>query len=391
MILGFKSSIQREADRFFKELSNSEFNIREVTKGGFSRARSKLNPWAFQRLNEITCGTFYQKAPFHTWHQKRLLAIDGSRLMLPNHPSIIEKYGSRGFGPKADSTRSMALVSMLYDPLNQLVLTAEIAPDTSSENDLLLKHLPCINTGDILLLDRGYPCFWLLFLLSAKRIDFCVRLKDNWWVKVNEFVKSKESEIIVCFKLPKKDYKKLEDYPDIRTKEIKCRLIKVLLPTGETEILCTSLLDSSVYKQEEFKALYHCRWGEEECFKLLKSRIEVERFSGKTALAVEQDFHAKIFMLSLAAAYGHPIEQKVREEYKADENRKHSQKINRTNALAMTRNMVIEVFLKKMARKALEAFDNIVFKTREIIRPNRSSKRKHRQKKPYNMNYKPLG
>ena len=311
--------------------------------------------------------------------------------MLPNHPSIVEKYGTHEFGPKADSTRSMAVASMLYDPLNQLVLTAEIAPYASSENDLLLTHLPKINSGDLLLLDRGYPCFWLLFLLSAKRIDFCVRLKDNWWVKVNEFVKSTESEKIVCFKLPKKDYRKLEEHPAIRTQEIKCRLIKVFLPTGETEILCTSLLDSTEYKQEEFKALYHCRWAEEECYKLLKSRIELERFSGKTALAVEQDFHAKVFMLSLAAVYGHPIEQKVREEYKADQNRKYDQKINRTNALSMTRNMVIEVFLKKMVQKALLAFDSIVFKTREIIRPNRSIKRKHRPKKLYNMNYKPLG
>ena len=40
--------------------------------------------------------------------------------------------------------------------------------------------------------------------------------------------------------------------------------------------------------------------------------------------------------------------------------------------------------------KAIEAFDEIVFKTREIIRPNRKEKRNHKQKKPYSMNHKPL-
>ena len=47
MIIHFKSSIQRELDSFFKAVSQSDFKIREVTKGAFTQARAKLNPWAF--------------------------------------------------------------------------------------------------------------------------------------------------------------------------------------------------------------------------------------------------------------------------------------------------------------------------------------------------------
>ena len=65
MILGFKTSIQREADRFFKELLMQDFNIRSVSKGAFGKARSKLNPEVFKRLNEIACKGFYEGAPFH--------------------------------------------------------------------------------------------------------------------------------------------------------------------------------------------------------------------------------------------------------------------------------------------------------------------------------------
>lgn len=89
-----------------------------------------------------------------------------------------------------------------------------------------------------------------------------------------------------------------------------CRLNKVVLEIGEKEILCTSLLDDKEYKHEEFQGLYYLRWNIEEAYKLLKSRIEVERFSGKTALAIRQDFYAKIFLMSLTAAYAHPIEEK---------------------------------------------------------------------------------
>ena len=105
---------------------------------------------------------------------------------------------------------------------------------------------------------------------------------------------------------------------------------------------------------------------------------------------MRQDFHAKVFFMTLCAAYAHPIEEKVIEEYKADEQRKHDQKINRTNALAATQEMLIGLFIRKQYQKAIKAFDDIVGKTREIIRPGRSEPGKTRPKKPYSMNYKRL-
>lgn len=386
----FKSSVQRELDRFYKAVSQSDFNIRQVTKGAFTQARAKLSHWAFQRLNEVSANVFYQQAEYYVWHGMRLLSIDGTRLMLPNHPSIIEEFGQQQFGPKADCPRSMAMGSMLYDCLNQVTIDAQLAPYASSERDLLMLHLDKVNSGDMLLLDRGYPCFWLLFLLKAKLIDFCVRLKDDWWLKVKDFVESDEIERIVTFSLPKKDRNKLADYPHMYDTEITCRLIKIELDNGEKEILCTSLLDQNQYPHEDFVQVYHYRWNEEEAYKLLKSRIELENFSGKTAKAVRQDFHAKVFLMTLCAVYAHPIEEKVIEEYKADEKRKHNQKINRTNALAATQDVLIGLLVRKQYRKALQAFDEIVAKTREIIRPGRSEPRRKKPKRPYSMNYKRL-
>ena len=390
MIINFKSSIQRELDRFFKALDQSDFNIREVTKGAFTQARAKLNPWAFGRLNEVAVNSFYDGAQYYGWYGMRTLAVDGTRLVLPNHPSVVEEFGVHQFGPKADSPRSLAMGSMLYDVFSQITLDARLAPYASSERDLLMEHLDKVESGDLLLLDRGYPCFWLLFLLKAKEIEFCVRLKENWWLKVKDFTDSDEIERIVTFRLPGKDRKKLADFPHMQDATLTCRLIKVELENGEKEILCTSLTDSEKYLYEDFKELYHYRWNEEEAYKLLKARVELENFSGKTARAVRQDFYAKVFLMTLCAAYAHPIEEKVVEEYKADQNRKYDQKINRTNALSMTQDILIGVLIRKQFKKALNAFDNIVANTREIIRPGRSNPRNKKPKKLYSMNYKRL-
>ena len=182
----------------------------------------------------------------------------------------------------------------------------------------------------------------------------------------------------------------MADYPEITDTTITCRLVKVILEDGTVEILCTSLLDRVKYPYEEFGALYHYRWNNEEAYKLLKCRAEVENFSGKTAIAVKQDFHSKVFLMSLSAAYAFPIEEKVRQEYKADDNRKWNQKINRTNALSATQDILISVFLKHQFGRALKAFDVLVEKTREIIRPGRTVVRKIKPKRPYSITYKRL-
>lgn len=389
-ILFTKSAIQRDLDRFFKSLSQSDFNIRTVTKGAFTQARAKLNYWAFQRLNEVAVNTFYQGAEYYVWYGKRLLAVDGTRFVLPNHPSVREEFGQHNFGPHADSPRSLAMGSMLYDCLNQITLDAQIAPYASSERDLLMEHLAKVEPGDMLLLDRGYPCFWLLFLLKAKGIDFCVRLKNDWWLKVKAFTESDKKEAVVQFSLPKKDRKKLADYQHMWDEELTCRLIKVELDNGEIEVLCTSLLDQKQYTHQDFVDLYPFRWSEEEAYKLLKCRIELENFSGKTAKAIKQDFHAKVLLMTLCAAYAHPIEEKVTQEYKADEQRKYDQQINRTNALAVTQDILVGVFIRKQFSRAMQVFDHLVENTREIIRPGRSEPRNKKPKKIYSMNYKRL-
>jgi hypothetical protein len=389
-IMGCKSALQRELDRFYTKLFDKDFNIREVTKGALTQARAKLNPWAFKRLNQVALESFYRDANYFVWGQKRLLAVDGTRLMLPNHPSIVAYFGQQGYGPNGDCMRSMANVSILYDVLNQVAIDSEMAPLSCSEQSLLLKHLCYITKDDLLLLDRGYASRWLFFLLKAKEIDFCIRLKTSGWKQVEYFVNSGEAEQEIWFELPEKDKDKLSEYPDIAAQKLALRLVRVELPNGEVEVLCTTLHDKEKYPAHEFGELYHNRWQEEEAFKLLKSRAELEKFSGITSRAVQQDFYSKIFMITMCAAFAHPVEEKVRAEYRAAGIEEKAIKINRTNALAMLVDMIVPFFLKKKFERGLQAFDNIVSQTKEIIRPGRSEPRHKKQKKPFHTNYKPL-
>jgi hypothetical protein len=384
-----KRAIQRELDSFFGKILQDDFDIRAVTKGAFTQARAKLSPEVFVHLNRRVIEEFYGSTEVYAWEGMRILSVDGTRLMLPNHPSVRSDFGVHGFGPHAESERSLATCSLLYDTLNKVTLDARIAPYSSSEASLLDEHMDSMLEDDLLLLDRGYPSFKLIFKLRARGVHFCMRMKTNWWKIVDEFTCSLDKSVIVKVKLPKKDHKALSDYPDLVHKEISCRLVKVVSPKGIV-VLCTSLLDEKQYPTEVFQSLYDFRWEEEETYKMLKCRVEVEDFTGKTSRAVQQDFHAKILMMNLCAMFVHPIDEKVREEFKAGGTRKRGQKINWTNALSVTKNLLVGIFCKKQVEQSLDRLDDLVYKTREVVRIGRHAQRKPRPKRQYYLNYKAL-
>jgi hypothetical protein len=376
-------------DSFFKDTENEHFNIRRITKSGFSRSRRKLAPEAFLELNDIIWRDFYKKLDYLGYHGHKMLAAGGTFL---NLPSIHEEFDRRGMGrgKKKDLPKSMCLLSALYDPVNYLTLDVQTGPTDGSEQELLLKHLPKVERRDILLLDRGYPGTALFPGLQSKGIHFIVRMREHW-LPVKEFRESHKRDTIVTTTVPDKYFESYkQQFPSMK-KEIKCRLVKIALENGQDEILATSLLDTAKYKLPEIGELYQIRWRTEEGYKMYKVRVQVEAFSGKTTTAIKQDIYAKAMMMTLCAALAFPIEERVIAECSVGKRNgkvKHGRKINRTFAYWSPKCIVIGMFIKKTRRSALSVFDRQVAANTEIVRPGRHHKRKRRPPRLYHMNYK---
>lgn len=386
---GLTRSIQRELNSFYQKITGSDFSLQHVTKGAFTQARAKLKPTAFAELNQVGIQSFYKNAPYKTWRGFRLLSVDGSTAVLPKHQSIVTEFGITNFGPYADSPRSVARISMLYDVLNFTTLDARIDRYDTCERALAKQHFDYIEpVKDLLLLDRGYPSLPLMFEMQQRGIDYCIRMREDWWLEVRHMIAAGQRDKIVTFKLAAKDKGLLKQY-STATDKIQCRLVVVDVPGGGTEVLCTSILDKEKLPYESFAILYHYRWNIEEGYKLYKNRMQLESFSGKTSHAVKQDFFAKVFMMTTTAVLAFPVDEKIKQE---EENgrRKHPNKVNRTNALSLVKEIISSVIIGKMIKPALVAVDKILKSTTEIIRPNRKFPRNKIKKKPPSMNYKQL-
>ncbi|MBF0139822.1 MAG: hypothetical protein HQL74_06030 [Magnetococcales bacterium] len=81
----FKCSLQNKLDHFFQVIGVAEFGERFVTNAALSKARKKLKAFAFVELNNKSLDAFHKENSIQKkWHGFRLLAIDGSKVELPN-------------------------------------------------------------------------------------------------------------------------------------------------------------------------------------------------------------------------------------------------------------------------------------------------------------------
>jgi hypothetical protein len=92
--------------------------------------------------------------------------------------------------------------------------------------------------------------------------------------------------------------------------------VRVDLPSGEPEVLVSSLTDLQAYPTALFTDLYHQRWGVEEDYKVLKSRLNIENYSSVSVEGALQDLHAKLLTKNLAASAIHDAKRKIKKPRK---------------------------------------------------------------------------
>jgi len=378
MIIAFlinfvKNSLQCELDNFFASLSGSCELLRKVTKSAFSQARSKLNPSAFIALNHCLI-QFTQRHCFQCrWRGFRIIAGDSSGLRLPNHLSLAQHFGLHG--TDAGCPYVVAKAFGLLDVTNKIIIHGQLAPHASCERTLLINSLSHLDPQDLLVLDRGFPAFWVFAALYQHQQAFCARIDNNGFAFVNKFLRSRKNDSVVTMS-PSYEAKKRCKELNLPVTPIQLRLIRIRRPKGKTQVLATSLLDQHAFPAQEFADLYHQRWGIEEWFKILKCRLLVEQFSGLTPLAIEQDFHAKIFAANLCACLSQEAQALVSS---AKQSR---YRVNFSYALSACKNVLPRFLLNQFSPNNLHSLIALISNTLERCRPMRSYPRRHRPIKP---------
>jgi Transposase DDE domain len=387
LMSNLQKAIQREIALFKDAIEFDGGSIPEVSKAAFCKARNKLKPTVFVALSDIVLDEFYQSELVQRWRGYRIIGIDGSTGELPNSYQIQDKYGVFKY---RDDGKAICMGRMLlvHDTLNHMTLAGSIDKMEESETSMLWQCLPGLdlNKKDLLVFDRYYASHLLFFYLQKRGVQFCFRMKKNWWKVVESFYNSGKDSKVVTLELPAKDKAQATTLGITKTK-LKCRLTRIELEGGETEILLTSLLNEEILSVADTKELYGLRWPVEDAYKTFKHRVCVENFSGKSAKSVLQDFYVKIFIMNLTAAAVRPINDVLK---KPSVKLKYTYQVNLIEAIATMKRAVVSFFITKHISKALKRLFERMSNITEPVRPGRKFKRKHLPKRKHHMNYKPV-
>jgi len=335
-------SIQLHLNEFFKNFGNDTL----ATGSAFTQARSHLQHEIFLNLNQKgIVDVLYEDQKFQSFRGFRVLLVDGSKIQLPNSPEICQEFGTIKFvgGKKKQVTgqHGYGLASVMYDALNKVVLDGIIADAKAYEVDLALGHLQHTRLGDLLILDRNYPSYrFLATLIKLPSRHFVIRCSRKSFVAARVlFEQDVVGSRIVTLKPPSSIQKEIQKLS--LPKRITVRFVSVRLSTGELEVLVTSLVDEKLYPTEMFKEIYHLRWGVENFYGVIKERLDLENFSGKTVLSVKQDFYATLFLTSLESILTQLADEQL--ALKSADN-KLTQTVNNMVSFNGLKNHLVELF-----------------------------------------------
>ncbi len=339
-----KSSSQSALHNFFERKGIT------MSQQALSKARSKFNHTPFLKLFTAIRDAFYDKQyldSLRRYHGKFIIAIDGSETCLPNLPSLREKFG--GTGAKASSPT--ARMSIAYDVLNDFIVDAAFTPLTVSERTHAKNHIEAVGKiidlkNAIFIMDRGYASEELIRLLSEKS-HYLFRLRSKFNAEIDAMPLG-NTEITMYG-------------------NVKARVVKFTLPSGEVETLLTNLFDLD---ETEFKDLYFRRWRVEVKYDVVKNKLEMPCFGGFSENVIMQDFWISMYLANMAAIAKNEADEKIKSE-RADKDNKYEYQANVNTLIGSLRDKLADAIFSRNPAHRQKKLERIMLEIQKSVVPMR--------------------
>lgn len=366
-----KRSLSIELKEFFDILDDHKL----ATKGAFSLQRSKLLPEFFQVWNSWLVDSFYRHygKKIKRWKGFRVLAADGSTENLLNKKDVIDFFGTWN---NQHFNTPMARIMQIYDVLNDITIFSNLYPIKMGEKTIMNNRVDTLYSDSITLFDRGFPSYELMYLMinSEKPKHFVIRCKADFNAEVKQFKRSRKKDKTIQLKATSIAIANLREKGFVITKqtEMKVRMVKIKLTSGETEILLTNLYNEQLYTIDDLYYLYGMRWTIETSYGMQKNQQQIEQFSGHRVICIQQDFHASVFVANLQSLINKQCEDYLQ---RTNLNRKYNHKINRNISWGILKNNIVKLFFSNEPLDILVKLQRIFERYTEPIRPDRKYKR----------------
>ncbi len=345
-----------------------------VALSAMSNARGKLDETIFKDLNTNILRTYEPTLTQARWQHHRVFAVDGTKM---NVPRQLRAASYRT--PSENAHYPQGLVSCLYQLKTNIPYDFDLTSH-GDERKMALSHLSVLRPDDLVVYDRGYFSYVLLYTHIKRDIHAVFRLKKHTYKVIDQFIVSEKTDKVVEI-VPSitRQQELQQQHPDIDFIPIRLRLIKYVV-AQTTYILGTTLIDDKLYRTQAFADLYHARWGVEELYKISKVLIDVEDFHGQSERGVKQELFAHFVLITLNRIFATKVEAGFSDNDKLTHESADSQekfKVNMKNALVTLAGNLEGLFMRQ-ANLVKTTINNIIdslSRCRQKERPNRNYKR----------------
>jgi hypothetical protein len=253
----------------------------EVTEEAFVQARQRM-PLQFWMNLIIILGEQFeaQHASRHIFRGFRVLAMDGTRIDLPNWKALREHFGTAKNQSGAHNVQ--ARMVMLQFPFTRLPYRYEVTPVTEGEVTLAQRLVTHLRPGDLTLLDAGFLSYGLLWAIQSQQTFFAIRVGCNLNMRTLRRLQPNGKDRLVCWtpKDSRRQWRKL-GLPTSLT----LRIIEYRVPGFRTQLIATNVLDPQKISREDWTrlttecedagrkllpGLFHRRWEIETTYHELK-------------------------------------------------------------------------------------------------------------------------
>lgn len=294
----------------------------------FCEARKRFRADTFKEINSRVIGIYEKHIDSrqdYLWKGRRIFAVDGSKVNLPRETMIEDKGNYRL--PCKHAFYPQGLLSCIYR-LKVKVAYDVTFSNTMDEQSEAIKHLKALKSGDLVVYDRGYISYALLYWHKRLNIDAIFRLKKQSFKEISEFIEGDKDDKMTELGPAKKTFSNIKKkHPEIEKLEsFPFRMMKYRIG-NQTYYIGSTIIDKNI-TISEYSEVYHARWGHEELYKTLKVHIDGIEFHGKCDSFIKQELFAALGILTLNRVMANYTEEILDENEIFDNSFERQRKVN---------------------------------------------------------------
>ena len=292
----------------------------------FVQQRSKLSPGVFDALFRALVEKAEYVQTALTFNGLRLLAVDGSDILIPTDTTHFESLIPQG---NSQTSHNLLHLNAMYDLLQRTYVDEIIQNHHDmDEHKAFTEMVDRSSLKDVLVMaDRGYESFNNMAHATEKGWFFLIRAKDissNGIASGIDLPKSESFDVPMELNLTRKQSNEIKqlfkdrnhyrfvptpstfDYLPASCKwkdpakwyRLSFRIVRFPVSDDSSEVILTNL-PADDYPPDAIKRLYSMRWGIETSFRSLKYTVGLLYFHSKKAEYIRHEIVARLIMYNL--------------------------------------------------------------------------------------------